>query len=155
MTFGLCFFFFFLLKNIYLFISLAMLGLGCGTWDLSASLQCLGTLVVACGIQFPNQGSNLGRLHWECGLNHWDHQASLRSWFPLVHHVPPDFKIHIVQRTEYVNTHPPSHPLGHRVLRTLAWMLCDDSCSLNKMLRTFTVFWRALPCEMMAIISLP
>ena len=26
------------------------------------------SLVVACGIQFPNQGSNLGPLHWELGV---------------------------------------------------------------------------------------
>ena len=44
------FLFSFLLKNIYLFICLAMPGLGCGTWELSASLQYLGTLVVACGV---------------------------------------------------------------------------------------------------------
>ena len=25
----------------------------------------------ACGIQFPDQGSNLGPLHWEQSLNHW------------------------------------------------------------------------------------
>ena len=25
-------------------------------------------LVAACGIQFPNQGLNLGPLHWECGV---------------------------------------------------------------------------------------
>ena len=25
-------------------------------------------LVVTCGIQFPHQGSNLGPLHWECGV---------------------------------------------------------------------------------------
>ena len=24
--------------------------------------------VVACGIEFPDQGSNLGPLHWECGI---------------------------------------------------------------------------------------
>ena len=31
-------------------------GLSCGMQDL---------LVVACGIQFPDQGSNLSSLHWE------------------------------------------------------------------------------------------
>ena len=25
-------------------------------------------LAVACGIQFSDQGSNLGPLHWECGV---------------------------------------------------------------------------------------
>ena len=25
-------------------------------------------LVAACGIQFPDQGLNLGQLHWECGV---------------------------------------------------------------------------------------
>ena len=38
-----------------LIIYLVVLGLSC-------SMQ---TLVVACGIQFPDQGSNLGSLHWE------------------------------------------------------------------------------------------
>ena len=28
-------------------------------------------IVAACGIQFPDQGSNLGPLHWEHSLNHW------------------------------------------------------------------------------------
>ena len=28
-------------------------------------------LVAACGIQFPNQGSNLGPLHWEQSLSPW------------------------------------------------------------------------------------
>ena len=26
-----------------------------------------GCLVTACGVYFPNQGSNPGTLHWECG----------------------------------------------------------------------------------------
>ena len=34
------------------------LSLSCSRWDLS---------VVACGIQFPNQGLNLV-LHWDCGV---------------------------------------------------------------------------------------
>ena len=32
-------------------------------------LSCI--LVAAFGIQFPNQGSNLGSLHWEQSLSHW------------------------------------------------------------------------------------
>ena len=39
----------------YLFIYLAALGLSCGMQE---------SLVVAHGIQFPDQGSNLGPLHW-------------------------------------------------------------------------------------------
>ena len=31
-------------------------------------IQLLWVLVVACGIQFPDQGSNLGPLYWECGV---------------------------------------------------------------------------------------
>ena len=27
-------------------------------------------LAAACGIQFPDQGLNLGPLHWECSLSH-------------------------------------------------------------------------------------
>ena len=27
-----------------------------------------GLLVAACGLKFPDQGSNLGPLHWECGV---------------------------------------------------------------------------------------
>ena len=42
--------------NILFFIYLAVLGFHCGMWNLS---------VVACGIQFPDQRSNLGPLCWE------------------------------------------------------------------------------------------
>jgi len=34
------------------------------------NLTSLG-IVAACGIQFPDQGLNLGPLHWELGVNHW------------------------------------------------------------------------------------
>ena len=43
----------------YIFMYLAVPCLSCGSWDL---------LVAACGIQFSNQGSNLGPLHWERGV---------------------------------------------------------------------------------------
>ena len=33
----------------------------------SSSLWYAGSLVVACGIQFPDQGSKPSSLHWECG----------------------------------------------------------------------------------------
>ena len=33
-------------------------------------------LDVACGIQFPDQGLNLGPLHWEQGVLVTDHQRS-------------------------------------------------------------------------------
>ena len=62
--------FIFLFTFLYLFIYLAVSGLSCGTWDLQ--LQHMGSLVVACeflvvacGIQFPDQGSNPGPLRWE------------------------------------------------------------------------------------------
>ena len=55
------------------FLYLAVPGLSCGTQDLQSSLQHVGCLVVtckllavACGIQFSDQGSNPGPLHWEC-----------------------------------------------------------------------------------------
>ena len=51
-------------KNIYLLI-LAAAGLGCGTQDFQSSLWSAGSLVSACGIWLPDQGSNLGPLHWE------------------------------------------------------------------------------------------
>ena len=38
---------------------MAELGLRCGTWEL---------LVASCGIYFPDQGWNVGPLHWECGV---------------------------------------------------------------------------------------
>ena len=59
----------------YLFIYLAALGLNCGTQDLHCGMRDLffsygmrDLLVVACGIQFPDQGWNLGPPHWECGV---------------------------------------------------------------------------------------
>ena len=55
-----------------LFIYLTLLGLSYGTLDLQSSLQHAGSLVVACrllavacGIQFLDQGLNLGPLHRE------------------------------------------------------------------------------------------
>ena len=60
---------------ILLIIYLAVLGLSCSTGDLQSSLQHVRSLVAACellvaacGIQFPNQGSNLSPLHWELGV---------------------------------------------------------------------------------------
>ena len=53
-------FFFF---NIYLFIWL------------------LPLLVVACGIYFPDQGSNPGPLHWECGVSTTGLQGKSLSLF--------------------------------------------------------------------------
>ena len=57
---------------IYLFI-LAAPGLSCSMGDLHCSmrdlqLQHADFLVVACGIQFSDRGSNPGPLHWERGV---------------------------------------------------------------------------------------
>ena len=52
----------------YLFIFiLAAPGLSCGTWDLQLR-HVDSQLWHACRIQFPDQGSNLGPLHWEHGV---------------------------------------------------------------------------------------
>ena len=67
------YFLIFILFIFYLFI-LAVLGLSCGTQDLCCGMwdpQLQHTdsqLWHACGIQFPNQGSNPGPLHWEHGV---------------------------------------------------------------------------------------
>ena len=59
--------------NIYfLFIYLAAPGLSCITWDLRWGMWDLlvaafELLVAARGIYFPDQGLNLGPLHWERG----------------------------------------------------------------------------------------
>ena len=45
----------------FCFFVLASLDLSCGTKD-------IGSLVATYGIQFPDQGSNLGTLHWESGV---------------------------------------------------------------------------------------
>ena len=49
----------------YLFIYRAVPSLSCGTWDLQSLLGLAGSLVGAHRIQFPDQGSNPGPLHWE------------------------------------------------------------------------------------------
>ena len=49
----------------FLNIYLAVLHLSCSTGDPWSLLWHVGSLVVACGIQFPYQGSNLGPLLWE------------------------------------------------------------------------------------------
>ena len=63
---------------IYLLICLAVPGLSCCTWDLCCDMHDLQLwyarflateselLLLACGIQFPNQRSNLSPLHWQC-----------------------------------------------------------------------------------------
>ena len=42
--------------------------LHCGTWDTFLVVECR-IFVEACGIQFPDQGSNLGPLLWEHGVS--------------------------------------------------------------------------------------
>ena len=51
--------------NIQIFIYWAAPGLSCGTRDIQSWLWHAGSLLIACGIWFPDQGSNLGPLHWE------------------------------------------------------------------------------------------
>ena len=47
-------------------------GLNCSTWEsFFFSLDACELLVVACGVQFPNQGLKLDPLHWERSLSHW------------------------------------------------------------------------------------
>ena len=52
---------------IYIFIYLIALGLCCSTWP-PQLWHANSQLRHACGIQFPDQGSNLGPLHWEHGV---------------------------------------------------------------------------------------
>ena len=49
-------------------IYLAMPGLSCGMRDPPSSLQHVGSLVAACGNEFPEQGSSLGPLDGEHGV---------------------------------------------------------------------------------------
>ena len=53
------------LKNNICFI-LAVLGLSCGLKDLWSLFWHVEFSAVVCGIYFPDQGWNLGPLHWEC-----------------------------------------------------------------------------------------
>ena len=55
-----------------------MPGLG---WSLLLHSGFFFFLVVACGIQFPDQGLNPGPLHWECGLSHWTTREVLQLHF--------------------------------------------------------------------------
>ena len=43
-----------------------------------------GSLAASCRIQFPDQGSNLGPLHWEHSLSHWT--AREVPWFQFKAH---------------------------------------------------------------------
>ena len=62
----------------HLFIYVAALGLNCGMWEsLVAACRIFfffflvvacKLLVVACGISFPDQRSNLDPLHWQHGI---------------------------------------------------------------------------------------
>ena len=55
---------------IYIFIWLQqVLVASFNTWNLPCNMQVhKGSIVVACGIQFPDQGLNLGPMHWEYGV---------------------------------------------------------------------------------------
>ena len=68
--------------NIYpfiiLLISVSAPGLSCSTWDLMVLILCK-LLVEACGTQFPDQGWNLGPLHWEQSLSHWTTREVLQA----------------------------------------------------------------------------
>ena len=62
-------------RYIFLNIYLAAVGFSCGTWDIWFLLRharslvaACELLVVACGIQFPDQRWNLGSLLWEWGV---------------------------------------------------------------------------------------
>lgn len=47
-----------------------------------------GSLVAACGILFPDQGLNLGPLHWKCSLSHWNtREVSLAASLQLTHNI--------------------------------------------------------------------
>ena len=58
----------FLFIYLKVFIYLATLGLSCGMPDLPSLLQLMDLLAAACRIKFADQESNLGPLHWECGI---------------------------------------------------------------------------------------
>ena len=67
----------FLKKYLFIIIYLAAPGLHCGLEDLWSSVGLVWLLVAACGIQFPDQGSNLGLPHWEHEISAMNHQRSL------------------------------------------------------------------------------
>lgn len=47
-----------------------------------------GSLVAACGILFPDQGLNLGPLHWKCSLSHWNtREVPLAASLQLTHNI--------------------------------------------------------------------
>ena len=65
------------IQTLPIFIYMTVLGLSYGIWDL--------LLAVACVISFPDQGLNLGNLHWELGFlaTHWtttEVPSLLSSW---------------------------------------------------------------------------
>lgn len=55
-------------KMIFHLIHLFVPSLSCSIWDLWSTFWHAGSSVVACGIYFPDQGSNLNPLHWEHGV---------------------------------------------------------------------------------------
>ena len=57
--------------------------LSCSIWDLQSFLWHAGYLVLAYGISFPDQGSNLGPLNWEQGVLATGHQGYLSSNYCL------------------------------------------------------------------------
>ena len=71
-----CLFFY---SFIFIFIGLAAPGLPCSMWDPAYEV-----LVEACGIQFPDQGSNPGPLHWERGVSAFRPPWESLSFFSFV-----------------------------------------------------------------------
>ena len=51
----------------FFFFNLAVLDLSWGKQDLRSLVAACQLLIVACGIWLPDQGSNLGPLHWKHG----------------------------------------------------------------------------------------
>ena len=59
----------FIIFVVFYFLFLCLSFFFCHLWVLKKNLfGCMESLVVACGIQFPDQGSNPSTLHWECGI---------------------------------------------------------------------------------------
>ena len=51
-------------------------------------MQHTGSVLAACGILLPDQGLNLGPLHWECSLSHWNtREVPLAASLQLTHNI--------------------------------------------------------------------
>ena len=120
-----------------LFIWLHWILAACSTWAHPSLLWHVGSLVVACkllvaacGIRFPDQGSNPGSLHWECGVLAIGPPGKSLEWVSLL----------CFSGMSLLPLCP-----GHSVMNALTTPLGGRLCPPSRLRLAVTSSWKHLP----------